>query len=49
MNQMQYNNLVVAISKVSFVMDDLRLFLDTHPAKNGRLSTTMNAQKSVGS
>lgn len=31
MNQVHYNNLVMAISKVSFVMDELRLFLDTHP------------------
>ncbi len=31
MNQAQYNNLIIAISKVSFVLDDLRLFLDTHP------------------
>ncbi|MDO4318896.1 MAG: spore coat protein CotJB [Lachnospiraceae bacterium] len=31
MNQTQHGNLIAEISKVSFVMDDLRLFLDTHP------------------
>lgn len=27
----QYGALIVAIDKVSFMLDDLRLYLDTHP------------------
>ncbi len=31
MNQISHSHLITAISKISFVMDELRLFLDTHP------------------
>ena len=37
MGRMDRNELLCEISKVSFTMDDLRLFLDTHPDCSGAL------------
>lgn len=38
MNQNSCSGLLLAIDKVSFVLDDLRLFLDTHPDNTKALS-----------